>query len=105
MTMVYGQAWGLCVAYLVLGLVSELLRRGGLQIGSKAQAFLDSLPLTTMHYLGGIEIYLRALVSGVLNPFWNRMLLSSITLVVILVQATLTGLLILLFARTRARAR
>jgi hypothetical protein len=95
MSVVFQQAWGLCVAYLAIGLVAELARRGGLKLGASAQSFLDSLPLFVMHHAGLIESYLRAVVAGQLTPFWNRALLSSVTIGVILIQATLTGLILL----------
>lgn len=101
----YQQAWALCAAYLAVGFVAELARRGGSKLGISTQAFLDSLPIFAIHFSGFIEPYLRAVALGSLTPFWNRMLLSSITLVVILLQATLTALflagLMRLFGRRR----
>ena len=92
--LVYGQAWGLCVAYLALGLLAEVLRRLGVPATADVQEFLDGLPYFALRLSGLLELYLRASAVGQLSPFWNRVLLSSITVAAILVQATLLGALL-----------
>lgn len=92
MAVAYEQAWALCAAYLAIGLVAELLRRGGVKLGASAQSFLDSLPVFVIHTLGLLDPYLRAVVLGDLSPFWNRVLLGSVTVALILLQATVIGL-------------
>ncbi|MGC4117174.1 MAG: hypothetical protein QM765_21955 [Myxococcales bacterium] len=94
LTMVYEQAWGLVVAYLVIGLVAELGRRAGAQWATAALEFLDSLPFYAIRASGLLELYLRASAIGDLPPFWNRVLISGITVTAILVQATLLGMLL-----------
>ncbi|HEY3448031.1 MAG TPA: hypothetical protein VGK67_16865 [Myxococcales bacterium] len=94
LTMVYEQAWGLCVAYLAVGLIAEVGRRLGAAWASSALDFLDSLPFYAIRASGLLELYLRASAIGDLPPFWNRMLLSGITVLAILVQATLLGALL-----------
>ena len=104
--MVYEQAWGLCVAYLGIGLVFELLRRLGVGVAATVQEFLDGLPLFAIREAGLLEPYLRASAVGSLTPFWNRVLLSSITVGAILLQATLVGAAIAtLYTVTRRRPR
>lgn len=94
MAVAYEQAWALSAAYLAAGLVAELLRRGEVKLGTSAQSFLDALPMFAIHKIGLLDLYLRAVVLGDLSPFWNRVLLSSVTLAIILLQATLTGLVL-----------
>jgi hypothetical protein len=89
--MVYEQAWGLCVAYLAVGLLAELLRRAGVEMAGTVQEFLDGLPFFAIRESGQLEEYLRASAVGSLTPFWNRVLLSSIAVGAILLQATLVG--------------
>ncbi len=91
LTLVYEQAWGLCVAYLAVGLIAEVGRRAGASWASAALEFLDSLPFYAIRASGLLELYLRASAIGELPPFWNRVLLSGITVLAILVQATLLG--------------
>lgn len=91
LTMVYEQAWGLCVAYLFIGLVAEVARRAGAAWAGSALEFLDSLPFYAIRSSGLLELYLRASAIGDLPPFWNRLLLSGLTVLAILVQATLLG--------------
>jgi hypothetical protein len=104
--LVYEQAWGLCVGYLALGLVAEVLRRLGVPGAATVQEFLDGLPYFALRVSGLLELYLRASAVGQLSPFWNRVLLSSITVGAILVQATLLGALLAVgwkLARPRRR--
>lgn len=102
---VLDQAWGLCVAYLALGLGAEVLRRQGVSWGAKAQQFLDGIPFFAIRAVGQAEPYLSAVAVGRLTPFWNRVLLSSITLGAIVLQAFLVSMLVLgglrLFAKSR----
>ena len=58
------------------------------------QEFLDGLPFYAIRATGLLELYLRASAIGDLPPFWNRVLLSGITVAGILVQATLMGTLL-----------
>jgi hypothetical protein len=102
---VYEQAWGLCVAYLGLGLLAELLRRRGLTMGARAQQFLDGIPFFAIRAVGQTEPYLSAVALGQLTPFWNRVLLTCITLSAIVLQATLVGLLVALLFQVFARRR
>ncbi len=102
---VYQQAWGLCVAYLGLGLVAEVLRRQGLMVGARAQQFLDGIPYFAIRAVGQTEPYLSAVALGRLTPFWNRVLLACITLGTILLQATLVGLLVALLFQLFTRRR
>ncbi len=92
---VFDQAWGLCVAYLVLGLAAEVLRRQGVSVGAKAQQFLDGIPYFAIRVVGQSEPYLSAVALGRLTPFWNRVLLSSITLGAIVLQAAVVSALVL----------
>ena len=94
LTMVYEQAWGLCVAYLAIGLIAEVARRLGAPWANAALEFLDSLPFYAIRASGLLELYLRASAIGDLPPFWNRMLLSGLTVLAILLQATLIGALL-----------
>lgn len=92
---VFDQAWGLCVAYLAVGLGAEVLRRRGVGVGMRAQQFLDGIPYFAIRAVGQAEQYLNAVALGRLSPFWNRVLLSSITLAVIVFQALLVSLLVM----------
>lgn len=91
MGMVFEQAWGLCIAYLGVGLVAETARRAGVRPAASVQEFLDGLPYFAIRLSGFLEEYLRASAIGRLTPFWNRVLLSSITVGAILLQAALLG--------------
>jgi len=103
---VFQQAWGLCAAYLGIGLGSELLRRLGFSAGTSIQQFLDGLPIFTMEKLGLLDVYLGAVAIGSLTPFWNRMLLSGVTLVLIMCQALLVaGLMALGWLALRSTSR
>jgi hypothetical protein len=92
--LVYEQAWGLCVAYLAVGLIFEVLRRFGAPKAALVQEFLDGLPLFTIRQCGLLELYLRASALNQLTPFWNRVLLASITVGTIVLQATVLGLVL-----------
>lgn len=96
LVLVYEQAWGLCVAYLTVGLVSEVARRLGARWASPVQEFLDGLPFYAIRAGGQLEPYLRASAIGDLSPFWNRLLLSGLTVGAILLQATLLAALLAL---------
>lgn len=106
LAMVYEQAWGLSVAYLAVGLLAEVARRLGAAWAGPVQEFLDGLPFYAIRASGLLDVYLRASALNQLTPFWNRILLSAITVLAILLQATLIGALIAggwLFARSRRR--
>lgn len=105
MNVIYTQAWGLCVAYLAMGLGAEIMRRLGIRAGAVVQEFLDGVPLYAIRMSGQIEGYLRASALGLLTPFWNRLLLASITVVVILAQATLIGAVVVAGTRIARRGR
>jgi hypothetical protein len=94
LTLIYEQAWGLCIAYLTVGLGAEVLRRCDIDAALKVQEFLDGLPFFAIRQTGLLDGYLRASALGRLTPFWNRVLLASITVGAILVQATLIGALL-----------
>lgn len=91
---VFDQAWGLCVAYLAVGLLGEVGRRLGLRGAAAVQGFLDGLPFFVLRATGLLEAYLQASAIGRLTPFWNRIALSSLTVLAILVQASVLGLLL-----------
>jgi len=91
LAMVGHQGWGLCVAYLAVGLVVEVARRMDAAWAFSAQEFLDGLPFYALRATGTMDAYLRASAVGALTPLWNRLLLSGITLGAILLQAALLG--------------
>ena len=106
LALVYEQAWGLCVAYLAVGLFAEVARRLGAAWATTVQQFLDGLPFFAIRVTGLLEAYLRASAVGQLTPFWNRVTLSAITVGAILAQATLmAGLLSAGWLLTRGRRR
>ncbi|MBI5542752.1 MAG: hypothetical protein HY901_02610 [Deltaproteobacteria bacterium] len=106
LVMVYEQAWGLCIAYLGVGLLFEVLRRLGVPSAGSVQEFLDGLPFYAIRQSSLLELYLRASAIGQLSPFWNRVLLSSITVGAILLQATLmAGLVATVWSLERRRRR
>jgi hypothetical protein len=85
------QSFWICLGYLGLGILSELLRMGGFPSGVKLQHFLDGLPIALMRLTGFIDLYVLQTATGMLTPFWNRCLLASLTLAVIFVQTMLIG--------------
>ncbi len=89
--MVLHQVWLLCIAWLMLGILSELLRRAGLPRAIALQSFLDSLPLFVIERTGHVESWLNATATGQLTPFWNRLLLSSIGVLSLAIQAFIIG--------------
>lgn len=85
------QAFWICVGYLSLGSLSEVLRRWGMPAGVKLQRFLDGMSILVIELTGIDDAYLNAIGSGRLSPFWNRCALSSLTALLIFVQALLLG--------------
>lgn len=100
---VYSQAFGLCVAYLVVGLTAELLRRSGFALGLSTQRFLDGLPYVALKTVGLLDDFLLSVGQSDLGPFWSRLALVAIALAVIVAQATLVGLTVLAFLRAARR--
>lgn len=85
------QSFWICLGYLVLGILSELMRIGDLQMGVQLQNFLDGLPIAFLRLTGLIELYVQQTVLGALSPFWNRCLLALLTLALIFVQTMVLG--------------
>ncbi len=112
MDMVASQAFWICMGYLAIGIISELTRMKGESVtdghlsgslgigdlGAWIQRRADSLPLTAMSLLGFTESYLSESAIGFLaSPFWNRVLLSSITAALIYVETLVFGFAFSLF--------
>lgn len=85
------QSFWICLGYLVLGILSELLRIGEFRMGDRLQNFLDGLPITFLRLTGFIDLYVQETVLGALTPFWNRCLLALLTLALIFVQTVVLG--------------
>jgi len=103
--LVFEQAWGLCVAYLCIGLLAEGLRRLGVERAGSVQEFLDGLPFFAIRESGLLDEYLRSASVGRLTPFWSRVMLSSITMGAILLQATLLGAILAIAWTVTSRRR
>ena len=91
------QSFWICCGYLLLGILSELLRRGDLKAGDSLQNFLDGLPIAFLRLTGFIELYVEQTVLGALTPFWNRCLLAALTVALIFVQTMVLGTIFSLF--------
>ncbi|MBR2979601.1 MAG: hypothetical protein IKC51_06690 [Myxococcaceae bacterium] len=91
------QSFWICCGYLLLGILSELLRLGDLKAGDNLQNFLDGLPITFLRLTGFIDLYVEQTVLGALTPFWNRCLLAALTVALIFVQTMLLGTIFSIF--------
>ncbi len=97
LNIVLRQSFWICCGYLLLGILSELLRRGDLKAGDSLQNFLDGLPIAFLRLTGFIELYVEQTVLGALTPFWNRCLLAALTVALIFVQTMVLGTIFSLF--------
>jgi hypothetical protein len=88
-----------------MGLGAELLRRSGVRAAAALLNFLDGLPYFVLRESKLLDRYLTGVAVGELAPFWNRVLLASITIGCIFVQALVLGTIIAAGWRATHRPR
>ena len=92
-SLVISLTFWIVIFYTVLGIAAELMRSAGMPEGTSLESFLDSEAVALLSLTGTIDAYISAVVTGSLTPFWNRVLLSSLTVVIIILQSLVFGAL------------
>lgn len=101
------QAFWLSMAYLGIGTFIEGMRRTtGAEFWNQATQFVDSVALMLLRRAGFIDPLFGAAARNQIGPFGMRLLLSTITIGAIFIQAVaLAGVFAILLLISRRRSR